>query len=127
MILPHTGYAIHGAPGYSVHGPYDILVHGIGEIRTHPAAGSNPPLRVSLAMYPSSKVFSGAARFSAAVLKGGQQFSDSDLWLPFYPRGLQVEEVCAVLKQEGRRLDKKYKEDKRVRKHLELEEEVLEG
>lgn len=116
MVFPHLGVAVHGGPGYSVHGTYDTLVHGISKIRVDPQANGKPPQRVALAVYASSKVFAGAARFSASLGEGEAKFSDENLWLPFYPRGFEVEKACDILKKEGKRLDKAYEADARLRR-----------
>lgn len=111
MILPHLGYAFHGGPGYSVHGCYDILVHGISHIRSPAPPGQDPrPIRISLALYPQGNVYSGAARYSA-TLKGLDRFSDPALWIPFYPKGLVMNDVCESFKAEEKRLYRKYRDE----------------
>lgn len=110
LILPQLGLAIHAGPGYSIHGCYDILVHGIAQIRSAEPDTHKPPVRISLAMYPQASVYSGAARFSA-FQKGNTSFSDSSLWLPFYPQGFQLESVKTVLAAEEKRLYRKYRNE----------------
>lgn len=113
FILPHVGHAFFGGPGYSVHGCLDILTHGVGQIRSVPAeppTNSPPPICISLAMYPQANIFAGAARYSAQ-LKGQNQFSDSELWLPFYPRDFNYNNTISVIKAEGKRLHGLYRSE----------------
>lgn len=117
LILAYLEYAFHAGPGYSVHGCYDILIHGIGQIRSASPKDNKPPIRISLAMYPQANVYAGAARFSAA-LKGGNTFSDSDLWLPFYPANFEAETATSVLAAEKKRLYNKYRDEVLAHKGL---------
>lgn len=118
MIFADLGVSFCGDNGYSVHGPFKTLIHGVSRILpASPSAG--PPLRIALCLYSHADVFAGAARMSAQ-LSGQGDFSDSSLWLPYFPANISVENARTNLTEEYKRLgrDHRYKvwQNKQTRK-----------
>lgn len=115
MIFADLGVSFCGDPGYSVHGPFRVLVHTI----SHIIPGSDPslpPLRMALALYSHADIFAGAARMSAKTQKLGV-FSDSELWLPYFPADVSVDKACTALNVEYKRLKSVFKNKQWLKKN----------
>ncbi|KAH9807756.1 hypothetical protein DFH28DRAFT_912895, partial [Melampsora americana] len=115
LILNYLGYAMHGGPGYSVHGAFDILMHGVSQITRLPTPEGLPLQRICMAVYSHADVFAGAACFSG-MQQEPKIFSDPQLWIPFYPAGFSLTQMCQILKHEETRLHEKYRNEVRAYK-----------
>ncbi|EGG06444.1 uncharacterized protein MELLADRAFT_63427 [Melampsora larici-populina 98AG31] len=115
LILNYLGYALCGDPGYSVHAAFDILMHGVTRITRLPNKADLPPQRICMALYSHSDVFAGAARYSG-MQQRPMVFSDSALWIPFYPDAFEISKIIASFLAEKKRLDKKYLAEKKQKK-----------
>lgn len=116
FILPYLGYACRGTHGYSVHGAFKILLHGVSHIL--PTSEAHPPLRISTALYSHGDVYAGIARYAAQLLGEGK-FSEDSLWLPFFPKGFNINVFRAVLDKEEKRIrgeHRAYKDNLQVEK-----------
>ncbi|EGF98557.1 uncharacterized protein MELLADRAFT_69240 [Melampsora larici-populina 98AG31] len=114
LILNYLGYAVCGAPGYSVHGAFDILMHGVSKITCLPNKNNEPAQRICMAIYSHADVFAGAARFSG-MNQSPKVFSDSRLWIPFYPGGFALASCIQSFFDEQKRLYAKYLAERRAR------------
>ncbi|EGG09236.1 uncharacterized protein MELLADRAFT_104448 [Melampsora larici-populina 98AG31] len=88
FVLSNLGVTLCGDHGYSVHGLFKVLVHSV----THILPDTNhtqPPQRISLAIYNHADAFAGIARYSAAKDQTGL-FSNPSLWLPLSPGNFSV-------------------------------------
>lgn len=114
-IFADLGVSLCGDHGYSVHGAFKTLIHGVSHILPGPDL-SKPPLRMAAALYSHSDVFAGAARFSAKEKNLGS-FSDSALWLPFFPANVSVGDAQKLLLKEYKDLGKMHRFKKWQKKH----------
>lgn len=110
FVLADLGVTLCGDHGYSVHGAFKVLLHSVTHLLPQPN-NTQPPQRISLAIYNHADVFAGIARYSAANDQS-KLFSNPSLWLPLSPCDFSVSDSVKNLRDAGKQIDKDYRKMK---------------